>query len=178
MFDVLVLSCNNALDRSPHFVCEIMTHKPSSTKYIPKVTSQFFSTCSVTVSQAYSQVAGLKKLPILALFCNRLGNLSPQPSSVQFNLWVVSNSLWPHGLQHTNFPVHHQHLKLAQTHVHQVYDAIQPSHPLSSPSLPAFNLSQHQGLFQWVSSLYQVAKVLEFQLQHQSFQWIFRTDFL
>ena len=56
--------------------------------------------------------------------------------------------------------------------------AMQPSHPLSSPSPPAFNLSQHQGLFQWVSFLYQVAKVLELQLQHQSFQWIFRTDFL
>ena len=57
-------------------------------------------------------------------------------------------------------------------------DAIQPSHPLPSPSPPAFNFSQHQGLFKWVSSLHQVAKVLEFQLQHQSFQWIFRTDFL
>ena len=74
-------------------------------------------------------------------------------------------------------PVHHQPLELAQTHVHQVCDAIQPSHPLSSPS-PTFHLSQHQGLFQWVISLHQVAKVLEFQLQHQSFQWIFRTDFL
>ena len=65
------------------------------------------------------------------------------------------------------FPVHHQLLELTQTHVHRVGDAIQPSHPLSSPS-PAFNLSQHQGLFQWVSSSHQVAKVLEFQLQHQS----------
>ena len=55
---------------------------------------------------------------------------------------------------------------------------IQPAHPLLSPSPPTFNLSQHQGLFQWVSSSHQVAKVLEFQLQHQSFQWIFRTDFL
>ena len=73
-------------------------------------------------------------------------------------------------------PVHHQLLELTQTHVHWVGDAIQPSHPLSSPSPPAFNLSQHQGLFQWVSSLHQVAKVLQFQLQHQSFQWIFRTD--
>ena len=72
------------------------------------------------------------------------------------------------------FPVYHQLPELAQTHV---CDAIQPSHPLSSPS-PAFNLSQHQGLFQWVSSLHQVAIVSEFQLQHQSFQWIFRTDFL
>ena len=76
------------------------------------------------------------------------------------------------------FPVHHQLPGLTQTHVHWVGDAIQPSHLLSSPSLSAFNLSQPQGLFQWVSSSHQVAKVLEFQLQHQSFQWIFRTDFL
>ena len=75
------------------------------------------------------------------------------------------------------FPVYHQLLELAQTHVHQVSDAIQPSHPLSSPS-PASNLSQHQGLFQWVSSSHQMTKVLENQLQHQSFQWIFRTSFL
>ena len=74
------------------------------------------------------------------------------------------------------FPVHHQLPELLQTHVHQVGDAIQPSHPLSSPSPPAFSLSQHQDLFQWVSSLHHVAKVLE--LQHQSFQWIFRIDFL
>ena len=75
-------------------------------------------------------------------------------------------------------PVHLQLPEFTQTHVHRVGEAIQTSHPLSSPSLPAFNLSQHQGLFQWVSSLYQVAKVLAFQFQHQSFQWIFRTDFL
>ena len=66
--------------------------------------------------------------------------------------------------------------ELTQTHVHQVGDAIQPSHPLSPPSLPIFNLSQDQDLFKWVSSSHQVAKVLE--LQHQSFQWIFRADFL
>ena len=77
-----------------------------------------------------------------------------------------------------SFPVHHQLPNLAQTHVHQVSDAILPSSPPSSPSPPAFHLSQHQGLFQWVSSSHQVAKVLEFQLKHQSFQWIFRTDFL
>ena len=73
------------------------------------------------------------------------------------------------------FPVHHQHAELAQIHVHRVSDTIQPSHPLLSPSPPAFNLSQHQGFFQGVSSSHQIAKVLEFQLQHQSFQWIFRT---
>ena len=76
------------------------------------------------------------------------------------------------------FPVPHHLLAFVQVHVHWIRDAIQPSHPLSSPSPPAFNLSQHQGLFQWVSSSYQMAKVLEFQLQHQSFQWTPRTDLL
>ena len=75
-------------------------------------------------------------------------------------------------------PVHHQLPEFTQTRVHWVGDAIQPSHPLSSPSLPAFNLSQHRDLFKWVSSSHQVAKILEFQLQHQSFQWTSRTDFL
>ena len=75
-------------------------------------------------------------------------------------------------------PVHHQLPEFTQTHIHWVSDAIQPSHPLSSLSCPAFDLSQHQGLFQWVTSWHQVAKVLDSQLQHQSFQWIFRTDFL
>ena len=74
------------------------------------------------------------------------------------------------------FPVHHQLSELAQTHIHQIGDAIKTPHPLSSPFPPVFNLSQHQGLFQWVISSHQV--VLEFQLQHQSFQWTFRTDFL
>ena len=75
------------------------------------------------------------------------------------------------------FPVHHQLPELNQTHVHWAGDAIQSSHLVSSPS-PAFNLSQHQGLFQWASSSHQVAKVLEFQFQHQSFRWIFRIDFI
>ena len=74
--------------------------------------------------------------------------------------------------------VHHKLQEITQIHIHWVCDAIQPSPPLSSPSCPAFNLSQYQGLFKWISSLHQVAKVLKFQLQHQSFQWIFRMDFL
>ena len=75
-------------------------------------------------------------------------------------------------------PVHHHLLEFTQTHVHQVSDAIQPSHPLLSPSPPAPNPSQHQGLFQWVRSSHQLAKVLEFQLNHQSFQWTPRADLL
>ena len=91
-----------------------------------------------------------------------------QFSSVQFSSSVVSDSLQPNGLQHTRLPCLSP--EFAQIQVHQVCDVIQPSHPLPSPSPPALNLSQYQSLFQWVSSSHQVAKVLEFQLQHQSFQ--------
>ena len=97
-------------------------------------------------------------------------------SSVHLSHSVVSDSLWPHGLQHTRPPCPSPNP--AQTYVHQAGDAIQPSHPLLSHSPPAFIISQRQGLFQWVSSSQQMAKLLQFQLQHQSFQWIFRTDFL
>ena len=90
-------------------------------------------------------------------------------SSVQFSCLVASDSM---DCSMPGFPVHHQLPELAQIHVHWVSDAIQPSHPLLSPSPPAFYLSQCQGLFQWVSSSHQVATVLE--LQHQSFQGIFR----
>ena len=86
--------------------------------------------------------------------------------------------LWdPMDFSPPGFPVLHCPLELALTYVHWVGDAIQPSNLLLPVSLPAFNLSQHQGLFQRVSSSYQVAKVLELQLQPQSFQWIFRVDF-
>ena len=85
-----------------------------------------------------------------------------------------------HPMNHSTsgLPVHHQLPEVTQTHAHRVGDAIQPSHLLSSPSPPASNPSQHQGLFQWVNSSHQVVKVLEFQLQHQSFQWTPRTDLL
>ena len=98
--------------------------------------------------------------------------------SDQISRSVVSDSLRPHESQHASLPVHHQLPEFTQTQVHWVSDAIQPSHPLSSPSPPAFNLSQHQSIFQWVSLLHQVAKVLELQLQHQSFQWNPRADLL
>ena len=94
-----------------------------------------------------------------------------------FSHSVVSNSVWPHGLQHTRLPRPSPTLRACSNSCPPSCDDIQPSHPLSSPS-PAFNLSQSQGLFQWVSSLHHVAKVLEFQLQYQSFQWISMTNFL
>ena len=86
-----------------------------------------------------------------------------------FSHSALSNTFQTYALHTPGFPVLHHFLELAQTHVHWVGDAIQPSHPLLSPSHPAQNLSQHQGLFQWVSSSHQVAKVLELQFQHESF---------
>ena len=80
--------------------------------------------------------------------------------SVWFSCSVVSDPLWLHGLQHARLPCPSPTPEVTQTHVHWVSNAIQPSHPLSSPSPPAFNLSQHQGLFHWVGSLYQVAEEL------------------
>ena len=121
--------------------------------------------------------------------CSAISNSQDlEPTSVSINRWeykdvqfssVTQSCLTlcdPMDCSTPGLPVYHL-LELAQTHVHQVSDAIQPSHPLSSPSPPTFNLSQHQGLFRWVSCLHQVVKGLELQLQHQSFQWIFRTDF-
>ena len=122
-------------------------------------------------------------------FLDRLIRSSGSPrrreeSGIPKERWVnsvaqrCSNLCNPMDCRLSGLPDYHQLPKFTQTHVHWVGDAIQPSHPLSSPSPPTLNLSQHQGLFKWVSSSLQVAKVLEFQLQHQSFQWIFRTDFL
>ena len=102
------------------------------------------------------------------------------PSLLQFSS-VTQSCLTPcNPMNHSipGLPVHHQLPEFTQTHMHRVGDVIRPSHPLSSPSPPAPNPSQHQGLFQWVNSLHEVAKVLEFQPQHQSFQWTPRTDLL
>ena len=100
---------------------------------------------------------------------------SAQVSSVAQSCTTLCN---PMDCSTPGLPVHHQLPEFTQAHVHWVGDAIQPSDPLSSSSPSAINLSQHQGLFQWVSSSHQVAKVLEFQLQHQSFQCTPRTDLL
>ena len=101
-------------------------------------------------------------------------NAMPPFSSIQSLNWLCN----PMNHSTPGLPVHHKLPEFTQTHVHWISDAIQPSHPLSSPSPPASNPSQHQGLFQWVSYSHQVAKVLECQLQHQSFQWTLRTDIL
>ena len=113
---------------------------------------------------------------IAYIFLLRLSSAHKSVSSVQFSHSVVS-FCDPVDCSTLGLPVHHQLAEPTQTHVHWVGDAIQPFHPLSYPSPPALNLSQHQGLFKWVSSSHQVAKVLEFQLQKQSYQWTPRTDF-
>ena len=119
--------------------------------------------------------------PLIGEFLNENRENNEQLfSSVQFSsvAQLCSTLCDPMNCSTPGFPVHHQLSEFTQTHAHRVGDAIQPSHPLSSPSPPAPNPSQHQGLFQWVNSSHEVAKVLEFWLQHQSFQWIPRTDLL
>ena len=125
--------------------------------------------CSVSSSNEYSGLNFLR-MELVWSPCNPV-----QFSSVTQSCLTLCD---PMSCSTPALPVHHQLPEFTQTHVHRVGDAIQPSHPLSSPSPPAPNPSQHQGLFQWVSSLHEVAKVLEFQLQHLSFQWTPRTDFL
>ena len=102
-------------------------------------------------------------------------NYSVQFSSVAQSCPTLCN---PMDRSTPGLPVHHHLLQFTQTHAHWVGDVIQPSHPLSSPSPPTPNPSHHQCLFQWVNTSHEVAKVLEFQLQHQSFQWTPRTDLL
>ena len=107
----------------------------------------------------------------LQLFCTFIRWL------LLFSHSVMSDSLWPHGLEYTRLPCPSPSHELAQTHVRWITDAIQQPRPLSSLS-PVLSLSQHQGIYKWVNSLCEVDKVLEFQLQHQSFQWTHRTDLL
>ena len=113
-------------------------------------------------------------------FINLRLYISLQFSSVQFSSVAKSCSTLCNPMNHSTpgLPVHHQLPEFTQTHDHQVSDAIQPSHRLLSPSPPAPNPSQHQSLFQWVNSSHEVAKVLEFQLQHHSFQRTSRTGLL
>ena len=138
---------------------------------VPCPVLTFFLTCT-QISQEAGQVAWyfhlLKNLPQFIVIHTKL-------SSVTQSCPTLCN---PMNCSTPGLPVHHELPEFTQTHVYWVGDAIQPSLLLSSPSPPALNLSQHQSLFQWVNSSHQVAKVLEVQLQHQSFQWTPRTDLL
>ena len=132
----------------------------------PNWTSWFFSAPLLTLSQ-------------VLLISTTQGPPQISLSSVQFSsvTQLCPTLRNPMNRRTPGLPVHHQLPEFIQTHVHRVGDDIQPSHPLSSPFPSAPNPSQHQGLLQ-VSSSHEVAKVLEFQLQHQSFQWTPRTDLL
>ena len=142
--------------------------QPRGQTCISCIAGRFYHWATIIVILCYFQVYNT----VIQSFCRF--------SSVQFSSVAQSClTLWdPMNRSTPGLPVHHHLPEFTQTHVHWVSNAIQPSHPLLSPSLPAFNLSQSQGLFQGVSSSYQVAKEFQFQLQHQSSHWIFRTDFL
>ena len=147
-----------------------MTEWLNSSLHIRWVTYWNFS-FSISTSNKYSGFISFR--------IDWLGLLAFQETnSVQFSHSVVSDTLRPMNRSTPGLPVHHLLPEFIKTQLHQVGDAIQPSHPLSSPSPPVPNPSQHQGLFQWVNSSHEVAKVLEFQPQHQSFQWTPRTDLL
>ena len=117
-------------------------------------------------------------LHIVSLFSNKpvKSNIQIEKQELLFNRSVVSDSLWPHGLQHDRSPCPSLSPRVCSNSCPLISDAIQPPHSLLSPSLPSFNFSQHQSPSQ-VSSSHQVAKILELQLQRQSCQWIFRAFF-
>ena len=162
--------------------CQVPLHFYSSTRIVLFYRSDYTYSCGIiwfVWTQTLQTVNSKNNETLSAFFPIRCFS-SVQFSSVQFSSVTQScpTLCGPMNLSTPGFPVHHQLPEVTQTHVHRVGNAIQPSHPLSDPSPPAPNLSQHQGLFKWVNSSCEVAKVLEFQLQHQSFQWTRRTDLL
>ena len=156
-------------------VCELRIRPPTTSFLLfPRVNHPLFDGCSFLIplteklwfclSQDYFMP--LRFLASVLDFCGfRLFGML-----LLFSQSVMSDPLWPHGLQHARPP--------CPSPTPRAYPNSWPSHPLSYPSPPAFNLSQHQGLFKWVSSSHQVSKILELQVLHQPFQWISRTDFL
>ena len=152
--------------------------EPKGKQQWEKDLERFWAILCIMLSNR-SLLSNRNKVQIMGGILNYLVmTLKIKISSVQFSCSVTSDWSNPMDCSTPGPHVHHQLLELTQTHVHWVSDTIQPSHPLLSPSPPTFNPSQRKGLFKQVSSSHQVAKVLEFQLQHRSFQWIFRTDFL
>ena len=148
---------------------------------LSKISGFSFLSLQTSKQYDYSEPIGLWEInnassQIVILMYNKYStNFRLQFSSVTQLCPTLCN---PMNHNTPGLPAHQQLLEFTQTHVHRVGDAIQPFHPLSSPSPPAPNPSQHQGLFQRVNSSNELAKVLEFQLQHQSFQWTPRTDLL
>ena len=141
------------------------SNKPSSTH----PAGRFFTDGATREAQEYrSRLGTYTEISVLTLAPWKKSYDQPQFSSVQLLSRVRFCD--PMNCSTPGLPVHHQLPEFTQTHVHRVSDAIQPSQPLLSPSPPTPNPSQHQSLFQCVNSSHEVAKVLEFQPQHQSFQ--------
>ena len=155
-----------------HFLCGV---HPAKTIIWKDTCNPVFTAALFTIARTWKQ----PKCPLTDEWI-KMWFICTMEYSVQFSsvTQLYPTLCNPMNCSTPGLPVYHQLPESTQTHIHRVDNAIQPSHPLSSPSPPALNLSQHQGLFQWVSSSHQVAKVLEFQLQHQSFQWTPRTDLL
>ena len=148
--------------------------KNEGTTYLEKPIFIDLGQSSIFTTSSGGQVP-LKISWLIVLSSTSIRKVSVQFSSVAQSCPTLCN---PINCSIPGLPVHHQLPESTQTHIHCVGDVIQTPYPQSSPSPPAFNLSQHQGLFRWVSCSHEVAKVLEFQLQHQSFQWTLRTDLL
>ena len=138
----------------------------------------WFPACWLYILGIVSLHNQVSQFPMMNIFMENKNKWNSVYVSVQFICSVMSDFLWPLKTVACLYYVSSISQNLLKTHVHWVIDAIQPSHHLLLISPPALNLSQHQGLFQWVGSLHQVAKGLELQLQHQSFQRMFRVDFL
>ena len=167
-----IVSVYLIFERSWQFFLQWLCHFTySSTLYESSCSWRSSQTLGILSRKNCDVLHRIQNFPIVSK--NLSKTHSVQFSSVTQLCLILCNTM---DRSTAGLPVHHQLPEFTQTHVHCVSDAIQPSHPLSSPSPPALNLSQH--LFQWVSSSHQVAKVLEFQLQHQSFQWRLRTDLL
>ena len=164
--------CNSSRCLNHEFpvVVVINFHKLGGLKQENCILSQFLKlqVWNSGVSRAVSHLKDLKKIASMFLPASGGGSVAQSCPTL----------CDPMDCSTSGFPVLYYLLEFVQTHVCWVNHAIQPSHPLSSPSPPAFNLSQHQGLLQWVGSSYQVTRVSAFQLQRQSFQWIFGVDFL
>ena len=155
----------------------ISGHIPEKTIIQNDTCTSVFITALFTIAKTWKQ----PNCPLTDEWIKKMWYIYATEYSVQFSSVQSLSHVQlcdPMNRSTPGLPVQHQHPESTQTHIHRVDDAIQPSYLLSSPSPPALNLSQHQGLFKWVSSSHQVAKVLEFQLQHQSFQWTPRTDLL
>ena len=174
-------------------------HLPLRSHFLPTLFSHFTLCCLHILSFSLIHTVLCPKFPLLCILIHLISipplrpgsnplfqEVALDPSqvildgSVQFSSVAQSFPTLcdPMNRSTAGLPVHHKLPEFPQTHVHRISDAIKPYQSLSFPSPPTFNFSQHQGLFKWVSSWHQVAKVLEFQLQHQSFQWTPRTDLL